>query len=75
MRTGGLQVHLPRPHIALHMPHPMHWLHEHQIAMVWLVGGLVFVVFAAMVFLAYRLGGSSGRAALLHTQPPYYPYY
>ena len=75
MKSGGLQVHLPHPHIALHMPHPMHWLHEHQIAMAWLVAGLVFVLFAAMVFLAYRLGGSSGSAELLHTQPPYYPFY
>jgi hypothetical protein len=72
MRIGGLQVHLPHPHIALHMPHPMQWLHGHQMVMIWLMAGLVFLFFAAMMFFAYRLGGSSGSATL---RTPYYmPY-
>lgn len=75
MKTGGLQVHLPHPQFALHMPHPAHWLQAHQKVTYLLAAGLAVMFFAVMVFLAYRLGGSSGSAALLHTQPTYYPFY
>ena len=44
-------AHMPHAH-AMHMPHPVHWLHEHPMALALLLAGIItlLIVGLAAVF-------------------------
>ena len=73
MRT----IHLLHPHMAIHMPHPEHWVHKHQVAIAWLIVGVLLLVILGVVLSSYHFGETSGigKGSLMYPQYPGYPFY
>ncbi|GEM_PF-6651978 len=57
-------------HGAMHIPHPVHWLHEKRIGLALLIG-LITLLFIGMVILASRSGIKIENTA--ETYPLPYP--
>jgi len=58
--------------MALHMPHPMHWMHEHQAAGALMAIGLLILLIAGIMLLAFRLGELSVSGTSSPLQAPLY---
>lgn len=62
-------------HMPMVMPHPVHWIHEHPMALV--RAGLTLLLIAGMTLLIVRLGGTAGSGGSMPMSPqfPEFPYY